>query len=322
MSEARRAPAEGAHPQHASSHVMPELGNDGRIGTRFLLSLALTAVVLAGEVIGGILTGSLALLSDAAHVFLDLFALGLAYGATRLAARSASDRHTYGFHRMKVIAAFVNGGTLLVVAVEIFREAVSRFRHPEPVLAGPMLVVAAVGLAVNLLVAFVLRRHDHDDINARAAFLHVLGDALSSVGVIAAAVVLFLTGWSWVDPLMSVLIGIVILAGSGRVLRQAVHILNEGVPEGMHLPELSAALRGVPAVVDVHDLHVWTVGPGYPVLSAHVVLADRALSGADGVMCELKDLLSRRFGIDHTTIQFECADCGQGALACMEEVEQ
>lgn len=316
MTEVHRAPAEGVRQDHAHPHGMQGFSSDGKIGARFLLSLALTTLVLVGEVIGGLLTGSLALLSDAAHVFLDLFALGLAYGAIRLAARAASDRHTYGFHRMKVIAAFVNGGSLLVVAVEIFREAVSRFRHPEPVLAGPMLVVAAVGLAANLLVAFVLRRHDHDDINTRAAFFHVLGDALSSVGVIAAAIVLFLTGWTWIDPLMSVLIGIVILAGSGRVLRQAVHILNEGVPEGVHLPELSIAMRSVPAVADVHDLHVWTVGPGYPVLSAHVVLADQALSGADGIMCELKDLLSRRFGIDHTTIQFECADCGQGARAC------
>lgn len=174
----------------------------------------------------------------------------------------------------------------------------------------------ALGLAVNLLVAFALRRHDHKDINTRAAFLHVLGDALSSVGVIAAAIVLFLTGWSWVDPLTSALIGIVVLAGSGRVLKQAVHILNEGVPDGVNLTVLSAAMRGVAAVADVHDLHVWTVGPGYPVLSAHVVLADQALSGADSVMCSLKELLSRRFGIDHTTIQFECADCGQGARSC------
>ena len=290
--------------------------NTQTIERRFVLSLALTGLILLAEVVGGLWTSSLALLSDAAHVFLDLFALGMSYVALRLAALPADDRHTYGFHRLQVLAALTNGATLLLVSFEIFREAWERFQHQAPVLAGPMLVVAVVGLVVNLLVALVLRKHDHHDLNVRSAFLHVLGDALASLGVIVAGVVIVFTGWMVVDPLVSVLIGLTILAGSGRVLRQSVHILAEGVPEGLTVTQVAKAMGEVSGVGDVHDLHVWTISPGYVALSAHVVLSDQVLSQAQEVMDGLKRVLSRRFGIEHTTIQFECANCGQGAVTC------
>lgn len=297
---------------HDHAHATFESSPAGKIENRLVLSLTLTGLILVAEVVGGLWTGSLALLSDAAHVFLDMFALGLSYGAIRLATLPANDQHTYGFHRMKVLAAFINGATLLLVAFEIFREAWARFQNPEPILAGPMLVVAVIGLGVNLAVTFVLREHDHDDLNTRAAFLHVLGDTLSSVGVIAAGVVILLTGWMWIDPLVSVLIGLIILAGSWRVLRQSIHILNEGAPEGLHASEVGQAMRQVAGVDEVHDLHVWTVSPGYAALSAHVVLADQALSQTGPMMAELKEIIYHRFGIEHTTIQFECHNCGQG----------
>jgi len=283
---------------------------------RFVLSLALTGLILVAEVVGGLWTSSLALLSDAAHVFLDVFALGMSYVTLRLAALSADDRHTYGFHRLQVLAALANGATLLLVAFEIFREAWVRFQHPSPVLAGPMLAVAVVGLVVNLLVALALREHDHHDLNVRSAFLHVLGDALASLGVIVAGVVIVFTGWMLVDPLVSVLIGLTILAGSGRVLRESVHILAEGVPEGLTVTQVAEAMGRVSGVGDVHDLHVWTISPGYVALSAHVVLSDQALSQAQNVMNGLKQILSRRFSIEHTTIQFECDNCGQGTVVC------
>jgi len=284
---------------------------------RFLISLTLTALILVAEVIGWLWTGSLALLSDAAHVFMDVFALGMSYGALRLAALPPDDRHTYGFHRLQVLATLANGATLLLVAFEIFREAGDRFRHPVPVLAGPMLVVAMAGLVVNLIVALVLREHDPHDLNVRSAFLHVLGDALASVGVIVAGVIILFTGWTLADPLFSVLIGLIILAGSGRVLRQSVHILVEGVPEGLTTPLVAGAIGRVPGVSEVHDLHVWTVSPGYAALSAHVVLTDQSLSQAQRVMGELKQTLVREFGIEHTTIQFEYDNCGQGAVVCV-----
>ncbi|MCD6286422.1 MAG: cation transporter [Anaerolineae bacterium] len=290
-----------------------------RVENRFLLSLALTGLILVAEIIGGLWTGSLALLSDAAHVFLDLFALGMSYVALRLAALPPDDRHTYGFQRMQVLAALTNGATLLLVAFEIFREAWGRFRHPAPVLAGPMLVVAVIGLVVNLVVALVLREHDHHDLNVRSAFLHVLGDALASVGVIVAGVVILLTGWTLADPLISVLIGVIVLLGSGRVLRTAVHILAEGAPEGMSVSQVAERMSQVAGVEEVHDLHVWTVSPGYVALSAHVVLADQALSKTQEVMDQLKETLTEKFEIEHTTIQFECESCGQGTEVCVDE---
>jgi len=288
-----------------------------RVERRFLLSLALTGLILVAEVVGGLWTGSLALLSDAAHVFLDLFALGMSYVALRLAARPPNDRHTYGYHRMQVLAALANGATLFLVAFGIFREAWERFRDPAPVLAGPMLIVAVIGLVVNLAVALVLREHDHHDLNVRSAFLHVLGDALASVGVIVAGVVILLTGWHWVDPLVSVLIGVIIVIGSGRVLRESVHILAEGVPLHLTSSQVAAAMGQVPGVVEVHDLHVWTVSPGYVALSAHVVLTDQSLSRTQEVMAGLKQTLTGTFGIEHTTIQFECESCGQGSVVCV-----
>jgi cobalt-zinc-cadmium efflux system protein len=222
---------------------------------------------------------------------------------------------------MKVIAAFINGVTLIVVAIEIFREAIARFGHPEPVIAGPMLIVAVIGLAANLIVALLLGHHEHDDINTRAAFLHVLGDALSSVGVIAAGIVILFTGWAWVDPLVSVLIGLIILSSAWRVLKEAIHILNEGAPDDAGVNEVSAAMAAVAGVLEVHDVHVWTVGPGYKVLSAHVLLSDRALSETVTVMHEMKEVLARRFGLEHTTVQFECASCGQGPVARVSKGE-
>ena len=289
---------------------------------RFVLSLVLTGLILVAEVIGGLWTGSLALLSDAAHVFLDAFALGMSYVALRLAALPADDRHTYGYHRLQVLAALGNGATLLLVAVEILRESWDRFRHPTPVLAGPMLVVAVVGLVVNLVVAFVLREHDHHDLNVRSAFLHVLGDALASIGVIGAGIIIALTGWTLIDPVVSVLIGVIILAGSGRVLRESMHILIEGMPEGLTATEVAEAMGQVAGVEEVHDLHVWTVSPGYVALSAHVVLTDQSLSQSQSVMDGLKQALAGRFGIEHTTIQFECTNCGQGAVTCHNGIAQ
>lgn len=283
---------------------------------RFVFSLVLTGLIFLVEFIGGFWTGSLALLSDSAHVFLDAFALSLSYFAIRAAALPPNDRHTYGYHRLQVLAALANGATLLLIAVEILREAWSRFRHPAPVSAGPMLAIAVVGLAVNLVVAFALRKHDRDDLNIRSAFLHVLGDAAASVGVIGAGLAILITGAVWLDPLVSVLIGLLILFSSGRVLKESVHVLAEGMPEGMTATGIKDVLRRVSGVSEVHDLHVWTVAPGYIALSAHVVIDDQAISQTAEIMAALKESLEKDSHIRHTTIQFECRNCGQGTAAC------
>jgi len=287
-----------------------ELSNH-QLERRFVWSLGLTNLILVAEVVGGLWTGSLALLSDAAHVFLDILALAMSYAALRVAARPADERHTYGFHRWQVLAALANGVTLLVVAVGIFREAGHRLQVPGPILAGPMLAVATLGMGVNLLVALVLRKHDHHDLNARSAFWHVLGDALSSIGVIGAGLVILATGWTLVDPLVSMLIGIIIVLGASRILREAIHILVEGVPEGMTARRVGEVMSQVPGVSGVHDLHIWSVSPGYVALSAHVVLADQSLTQAQQVQDGLRQALAQHFGIRHTTIQFECTECDQ-----------
>ncbi|GAB4546736.1 MAG: cation diffusion facilitator family transporter [Anaerolineales bacterium] len=294
---------------------------------KFVLSMILTAAILVAEVIGGFWTGSLALLSDAAHVFMDIFALALSYLALRLSALPADDRHTYGFHRLEVVAALINGVTLGAIAIEIFSESWKRWFNPEPIKSVEMLVIAVIGLVVNLVVAFVLGRHAHEhehegeegaeaheeaeDLNVRSAYLHVLGDAISSVGVIVAAALIWFTGWTWLDPLMSVFIGVLIVVSSWRVLKSSLHILVEGVPEHLSVEKIGQSMAGVAGVLDVHDLHVWSICSGHIALSAHVLTADEKITANDGVMTELKNRL-KKFGIEHVTIQFECEACGQG----------
>jgi len=285
---------------------------------RFVLALTLTGLIFLVEFIGGFWTHSLALLSDSAHVFMDAFALGLSYLAIRAAKLPADDKHTYGFHRMQVLAALINGATLFLIAFEILREAWDRFQNPEVVQAGPMLVIAVIGLVVNLIVAFTLSKHDHDDLNTRAAFLHVLGDAMASVGVIAVGIILLFIDWLWLDPLVSILIGLLILFSSGRVLKESVHILAEGIPEGMTATSIAEIMRKISGVSQVHDLHVWTVAPGYIALSAHITIEDQSISQTDEMMKALKETLHERYEIQHTTIQFECENCGQGRVLCLE----
>jgi cobalt-zinc-cadmium efflux system protein len=307
---------------------------DQHLEGRFLWALALTALVLVGEVAGGLWTHSLALLSDAAHVLMDVVALGLSYVAVRMAAQEPSDTHSYGLHRAEVLAAVINGGTLFVIAAGNFWEAGHRLWAPEPVKSIEMLLIAAAGLAVNLVVLLVLRghddhghdHHDHDaghahaegpgDLNVRSAWLHVLGDTLSSVGVIIAGLVIWWTGWTVLDPLMSIAIGGVLFFGSGRLLKSGIHILMEGVPEGLHLPEIGQAMAAVPGVREIHDLHVWSLCPGAVALSAHVTVDGATWSDTSGIQAALKAVLRDRFRIEHTTIQLECERCAQGCVAC------
>jgi cobalt-zinc-cadmium efflux system protein len=294
---------------------------------RFIISLSLTIFIFFVEVIGGLWTGSLALLSDSAHVFMDVFALGLSFLALRLSALPADDRHTYGYHRLEVLAALLNGVTLAVIAVGIWWEAVQRWQQPQQIRSTEMLVIAVIGLVVNVIVAFVLGGHSHEqegenqyarqDLNLHSAFLHVVGDAVSSVGVIVAAVIIALTGKEWVDPLMSVLIGALILFSGYRVLRSSLHILVEGVPEGLSIQQVADLMGQVAGVNSVHDLHVWSICSGHIALSAHIVLETNSAPVAPlPVMTQLQQQLLDKFGIEHTTIQIDSADCLQANGSC------
>lgn len=292
------------------NHTNPQLER------RFILALGISAVIFLAELVGGWWTNSLALLSDSAHVFLDVCALALSYIALRAAALPADDRHTYGWHRLEVFAALANGVTLFAITVAIFYEAWERLQNPAPIHSAEMLTIAMVGLVANLGVARLLHDHHDEDLNTRSAFLHVIGDALASIGVIVGGIVIFLTGWYIVDPLISAFIGVIILMGSWRVLHSSLHILFEGTPEGIAIGDVAQAMGSINGVLDVHDLHLWGICSGYPALSAHVLVTDAACETTMARMVSLKQTLVERFGIQHTTIQFETANCGQGTVVC------
>jgi cobalt-zinc-cadmium efflux system protein len=289
----------------------------GHLQGKFRIAVGLTLAILFAEVIGGILTNSLALLSDAAHVFADVFALVLSWVAIYLTTLPASNRRTYGYHRTEVFAAFINGASLIVIAVWIFYEAILRLMNPEPVKSLPMLIVAAVGLLVNIIVALIFMRESHDNLNVKSAFLHVLGDALSSAGVIIGGVIMSFTGWYLVDPILSFAIGLVILFGSVRVTREALNILLEGTPKGVNTSEVSDEIKKFGFVKDVHDLHIWSIRSDYAALSAHVLVDAQSIRAMQNTLSSISDMLNEKFGIAHTTIQLECGETAcMGSLLC------
>lgn len=297
---------------------------------RFILAISLTSFILVAEIIGGIWSGSLALLSDAAHVFSDIFALGLSYFALRLAARPPDDRHSYGWQRAEVIAAFINGASLLVIAIGIWIEAVKRWQSPVEIKSLEMMVIAIIGLIVNAIVAFILGGHNHAhsaghaedkkttrNLNVHSAFLHVIGDLISSIGVIIAALLIRLTSAQWLDPFISILIGAIILVSAYRVLRRSLHILIEGVPEGLSVREIKKSIFSLEEVEAVHDLHVWNLGAENIALSAHVVLSPNQYAQQHQVMDRIKQVLAVEYGINHTTLQFEKSPCSdEGHSGC------
>jgi cobalt-zinc-cadmium efflux system protein len=266
-------------------------------------TLALTAAFLVVELIAALWTGSLALLADAAHMLTDVGGLGLALFASWIASRPPTPAKTYGYYRAEILAAVVNALVLLVVAGGILVEAYQRVRTPAEVLGGPMLAVALVGLAVNVICAWLLHRDAAASLNVRAAYLEVLSDAVSSVAVIVAAGVVLTTGWTVADPIASAAIALFIVPRTWRLLRQAVNILLEGTPAHLELGEIEEAITRVSGVRRVHDLHVWTLTSGREAMSAHVVVGD--VRESDRLLEELHALLHARFGIDHTTIQLE-----------------
>lgn len=268
------------------------------------MALFLTASYMVVEAVGGIYFHSLALLADAGHMVSDAMALALAWFALRVGRRSPTDRHTYGFKRTEILAALVNGLALWVIVAFIFYEAVQRLTHPAEVAGVGMLVVASVGLALNLIMAGILFRTRDENLNFKGAFLHVLSDALGSLGAIAAALIIMTTGAYWSDPLVSILIGILILFSSWGLIRESVNVLMESVPSGVDIQEIEQALVQHEGVCCLYDLHVWTIGSSSTALSAHVVVS-RPDEDRPELLRGLEQLLHDRFSIEHTTIQLE-----------------
>ena len=278
---------------------------NAREGNRRALAmvLVLTASFTAVEIIGGILTGSLALLADAGHMLSDNCSLGVALFAAWLAGRPATPEKSFGYRRAEILAALANGMTLVAISVWILFEAYTRLREPAEVLGGPMLVVATLGLLVNVAGAAILHRSVGDNLNVEGAMRHVLADALGSVGAMAAAATIILTGWRYADPLISVAIGLLILGSSWKLLRDSTNILLEATPRGLNAGEVGQKMAAADGIVEVHDLHIWTITSGFPALSAHVLVGKH--EDCHARRRELEELLTNEYGISHTTLQVD-----------------
>lgn len=269
---------------------------------RLRAALVLTAVFLIVEVVGGFLANSLALLADAGHMLTDVAALALSLFVAWFSRQPASPQRTYGYLRWEVLAAFLNGGTLLLLSSWLVWEAVGRLRSPEPVTSGLMLGVAVAGLAVNLVAARMLHASGESSLNVRAAYLHVLGDLLGSIGTVAAALVIRWTGWLLADPIASMIMAVLILRGAWRLVRESVDVLLESTPSHISLGSVRAQLEAIPGVESVHDLHVWAVTSGLIAMSAHAIV--RESERHQHVLEHVHDAM-RLFGIDHVTVQLE-----------------
>lgn len=309
-----------SHDSHGHSHTRA-LGSGPDVRRRLWVVLLLVVVYMGAEVVGGVLSGSLALLADAGHMFSDAGSLALALFATWFAARPAPPDRTYGYHRAEILAALAHGGTLIAVAIFVFVEAWQRFRAPPEVEGTLLMVIAVGGLVINVIGLWVLHGGRDHSLNVRGAWLHVLSDALGSLQAIIAGGLILMFGWHLADPIASVVIGVLVLISAWRLTREAVAVLMEGVPEHIDIDELRAAMLAVDGVADVHDLHVWTITSGFVALSAHVVpLGDNPVAGTEAgedLLCRLTRELADRFSIGHTTIQIE----PPGFEACAEGCE-
>ena len=295
-------------PSHLHAHLDGDASHAHSIEARsqkaLLIALCLTLLFAVVEVVTGFLSNSLALISDAGHMVTDAAALGLALMAQLIAKRPPSARHSFGFVRAEALAAFVNSLALLLLVAWIAWEAVQRLLHPEPVQGGVVLVVAALGAAINILVAWILSRNN-DSINTRAALVNVMGDLLGSVAAIAAGGIIYVTGWLQADPILSLFVSLLILKTSSSILRESYHFLMEGVPHAIDYVQVGVDMGAIGGVVAVHDLHVWDMSPGHPALIGHVEI--RSLEEWPAVLEALRAMLRARHGIDHVTLQPEAA---------------
>ena len=287
---------------------------------RLLLSFTLTLLILFAEVIGGIVSKSLALLSDAGHMLTDVFALGLSMIAIRIGRKPSDRRATFGYQRIGLLAAVINAVSLIVIALFIFYESYHRFLSPPQIHTTTMLIIAGIGLTGNILIALILG-HSHKDLNIKSAWLHVLGDTLSSVGVIISGVIIFYTGWSYADPMASILIGVIILFGGIRVVKEALTIFLEMTPTGFDAEKIVKKIAEMPGVMGIHDVHLWSPSHRNVAFSAHIWVNDQKLSE----VAELRRTIEKALmamDIRHIMLQFECAECETNGLYCQIHMEE
>lgn len=277
-------------------------------------ALGITFFIFVVEIIGGLISNSLALLSDAGHVFTDSFALILSLLASIIVRKPSGKKATYGYHKIGILAAFINGVSLIVIASLIFFEGYQRLLNPPKIDSGIMLSVAIFGFLGNLLMAWILG-HRHEDLNIKSAWLHVIGDTISSAGVIIAGLVIKYTGWLIIDPIVSWLVGFVIILGGFRVVKDSVWIFLDFVPKGFDVEEIRDKIIKINGIIDVHDIHIWSIGYGVAAFSAHVVVDNQLLSEADKIRKKIEEELNH-MGIKHSVIQIECIKCENSSIYC------
>ena len=302
---------------HEHKHSSSETYGTNR--NALALALSITTLMMVVEFVGGLISGSLALISDAGHMLTDTGALALALFALWFSRRPATAEKTYGFYRVEILSALLNGSLLVVIAGYIFYEAIQRFINPSEVQGMLMLAVAGIGLLANLIGAFILSKGSKENLNVSAALWHILSDALSSVGVIIGGLIIIFTGVFIIDPIIGALIAVVILRGAWRVIRESVDILLEATPKDIKYEEVEQAMK-IEGVKDIHDLHIWTITSGMRALSAHVLIDDTLISECGNVSKKIKNILLEKYSIDHVTLEFECESCPQG-LVCRIEKE-
>jgi cobalt-zinc-cadmium efflux system protein len=299
---------------HPHSHTHFE-DTARQTSSRLVLSLALTAGFVFVEIVAGLFSNSLALLTDAAHNFTDVIALGLSWIAVRLATRPANATRTYGYHRAGILVAMINSTTLVVISLWIFYEAYQRFLSPPDIKSGVMVAVGLLAFVVNLVTALLVRQGSQNDLNLRSAYFHLMGDVLSTLGAVVAGVIIFFTDWNWLDPLVSVFIGLLILWNAWGILKETVDILLESTPRDVDMDAMIRDMSQVTGVLGVHDLHVWSITQSMRTMSAHILTDDISISAGTTIQSQLNDILIGRYNISHATLQLECVGC-QPDLFC------
>lgn len=288
--------------------------DESSVGKRLFLTMGLNFLITITELAGGIISGSLSLISDALHNFSDGISVIITYIALKLKSRGYSYRHTFGFKRAEIFAAVINSSVLIAISVYLFFEAYHRFRDPHQIQGTIMTAVAAVGLAANVAGVLLLRRDSKDSMNIRSAYLHLFSDALSSVGVILGGLAILFWQINWIDPLLTILIGLYILKESFEIVMKAIHILMEGAPPDLSLEKIKKEVEHLPEVNDIHHIHVWMVGENDVHLEGHVNVPDMRISESAELRHEIEDILRDKFHINHITLQFECNECPDDGL--------
>ncbi len=284
--------------------------------TRLTWSLLITLAFVIFEAAAGYFANSLALLTDAAHNLTDVIALGLSWFAIRITAQPANAQKTYGYHRAGILVALLNSTTLMLISLGIFYEAYKRFMSPPEVQSGILIVVGLIAVVINLVTALLVHRGSESDLNLRSAFVHLMGDVLSTIGAVIAGIIIYFTGANWLDPFVSVLIGFLILYNAWGILRDAVDILLESTPRDVDMKKMVGEITQLEGVLGVHDLHVWSITQNLRTMSAHILTEDISVSAGAEIQNRINELVYHRYNIAHATLQLECVECGPDGLYC------